>query len=66
MATVAISSPEASADAALVIGQQDRCDGDRLGDRTGYAPAAQAFGGHHQVDRMGADAVELLGAPSAP
>ena len=66
MATVAIELTGCQRAAALVVGEQNRRHGDRLGDRTRDAPAAEAFGGHHQVDRIGADAVELLGHRPAP
>ena len=46
--------------AAIVVGKQNRHHRDGFGDGSRHAPAAQAFAGHHQIDRVGTDPVEFL------
>ena len=44
----------------LVVAQQNRSHRNGFDDRAGHTPPAQPLHGHHQIDRMGVDAVELL------
>jgi hypothetical protein len=44
----------------FIAREQNWCHRDGFGNRSGHAPAPQSFTRHHQINRVGSEAVEVL------